>query len=129
MSTPDIVLVIDDERAITEMIADVLGDEGYKVVGAHRGDEALALLESVRPDVILLDLYMPWIDGATLLARLRAYPTLADVPIVVMSASSTTAEPLMLPGATAALVKPFEIHVLLESVASALRSRTSTSTA
>lgn len=79
------VLVVDDDASITEVIRAAMEDEGYRVLTAVDGG-ALPLAHTQRPDVILLDLHMPAMDGAEVSRRLRADPATAHIPIIVMSA-------------------------------------------
>jgi CheY-like chemotaxis protein len=78
------VLVVDDDAAIVEVLQEMLQDRGYRVLAAV-GDEALRLAREAHPDVILLDLLMPGMDGATLARRLRSEPATAQIPLIAMS--------------------------------------------
>ena len=82
------ILVIDDERLLRAPVASVLRRAGYEVESAGSGEEALQLLESARPELILLDLMMPGMGGLGFLRRLRAEPKWAAVPVIVLSAGS-----------------------------------------
>jgi CheY-like chemotaxis protein len=82
------ILVIDDERLLRAPVASVLRHAGYEVDCAGSGEEALQLLESARPDLILLDLMMPGMGGLGFLRRLRADERWAAVPVIVLSAGS-----------------------------------------
>ena len=81
------VLIVDDDPGIRRMMSLVLAGEGYDVRTAENGRQALDLLASWRPAVILLDLMMPVMDGWTFLAAQQADPILASIPVIVMSAS------------------------------------------
>jgi CheY-like chemotaxis protein len=81
-------LIVDDDPAILDGLAEYLGHDGYWVVGAADGTEALALLNSgVRPDVIVLDLLMPGMDGWDFRMAQLNKPSLATIPVVIISAS------------------------------------------
>src|SRR5262245_23969898 len=82
------VLVVEDDFGVRESLADVLSDAGYEVSCAADGIEALALLRAGarRPQLILLDWMMPRCDGAQVMAALQADPTLADIPVVLLTA-------------------------------------------
>lgn len=84
------VLIADDDRGFTQMVARFLqaADEGYRVRSAYDGAEALAEARAARPDVILLDLMMPHMDGFQFLEELKSDPALHDVPVVVVTATS-----------------------------------------
>ena len=118
MPTRRCVLLVEDTRAIRELLSLVLEDEGHEVVVARDGQEALDLLETVTPDVILTDLMMPRVDGWQLIAALRFDPVASPIPIVVISSELglDTAEDL---GVHAVLPKPFrplELVRVLEAV-------------
>lgn len=83
------ILVVEDEEGIRDVWMEVLGDAGYSVVGAEDGQEALRRVARIRPDLILLDMVMPGIDGAAVLERLRADPTGRAVPVLIVSALAT----------------------------------------
>lgn len=84
------VLVIDDEARTREALTRLLAREGYQTVTAGDGAEALRALESATPDVILLDLMMPGMDGLELLEALRRHPQWKALPVVVLTALSDT---------------------------------------
>jgi CheY-like chemotaxis protein len=111
------VLVVDDDSDIRSVMSDLLIDEGYQVRTAVNGRDALATLATWQPDVILLDLMMPIMDGWTFLANQQSNHQLRRIPVIVMSASHTLSrgdERL----ATAEIVaKPFEIDAVLTKVA------------
>jgi two-component system, OmpR family, response regulator MprA len=110
------VLVVDDEPAIREVIATLLEDEGYLVRHAKDGLEALDAINGDRIDLIVSDVVMPRLDGASLVRRLRRRGHLT--PVVLMSAVYADVD---LPGVRF-VPKPFEIDRLLGTVASALGS-------
>jgi CheY-like chemotaxis protein len=112
------VLVVDDDADILELVADTLGFEGYEVSIALNGLEALRSLDARRPDVVLLDLRMPVMDGPTF-AR-RCWERFGDeVPIIAMSAhlNSVRTEDLHV---THFLPKPFDLDRLVTLVAQAV---------
>jgi CheY-like chemotaxis protein len=83
------ILIVDDDASIRESLADVLGDEGYRVQTATNGAEALNLLRAAaehRPCVILLDLMMPVMNGQEFYAEQQRDPALCSIPVVVISA-------------------------------------------
>jgi CheY-like chemotaxis protein len=80
------VLVIDDDARDRRLIADTLEPEGYSVLSADNGEDGIELVRRERPAVVLLDLLMPGLDGFAVVERLRADPSTADVPIVVLTA-------------------------------------------
>jgi CheY-like chemotaxis protein len=108
------VLVVDDEPAIRDIVAALLEDEGYVVRRANDGMEALAAVEDNRIDLVLSDVIMPGLDGASLARKLRRRGD--GIPVVLMSAVYAEVD---LPGVRF-VPKPFEIDRLLGAVASAL---------
>lgn len=117
----DDILVIDDERAITEWIAEVLQDEGYTVRIAYNGASGLMAILALQPALVLLDIGMPVIAGDEILRYLRSHGY-AQLPIVVMTAGVNPRQFLNI-GATDILAKPFSVNALLASVAQHIRVR------
>jgi CheY-like chemotaxis protein len=108
------ILIVDDERPIRELLADILRAEGHEALLAAHGREALARVGQARPDLVLTDLMMPVMGGAELCRRLRAGEKTREIPIVVMSTLS--AWPADRYGADASLDKPFDLDRLLALV-------------
>jgi CheY-like chemotaxis protein len=119
--TRPLVLVVDDDPDILDAICDILDAEGYRVSRARHGQEALEQVDSVRPDVILLDLMMPVMDGVAFAQALRQRPLLRDIPIVVISADGNPQRAAAV-GAAGYLAKPFDIDALLAQVAGITQS-------
>jgi CheY-like chemotaxis protein len=113
--TPPLVLVVDDDPDILDAICDILDAEGYRVSRARHGREALEQVDNELPDVILLDLMMPVMDGVAFSQALRQRPD-GDVPIVVISADGNPQRATAV-GAVGYLAKPFDIDALLAQVA------------
>lgn len=107
------VLIVDDDFAITEVVREILAIEGYATLTAGDGREALAQLDGARPDLVLLDLMMPVLDGWQMLEAMRAEPARRGVPVVVMSA---VAPREAAPPCIAVLQKPFPLDSLVEIV-------------
>jgi CheY-like chemotaxis protein len=117
-----VVLVVDDDAAICQMIRAHLQWEGYEVECAANGAEALEMLDRRRPDVILLDLWMPRIDGWAFRAEQRKLPDAADIPVVVLTASGLHEPPVAELAPAATLSKPFDSVELLRVVAELVES-------
>ncbi len=113
------VLVVDDEPQVRGFLALVLEDEGYRVETATNGREALAKARDHAPDVILLDLAMPVLDGAGFLRECRADPAFGAVPVLLMSAGDMPVHAEAL-GAQGLLVKPFDFDAALAMLAGVL---------
>ena len=108
------VMVVDDEAAIRDLVSTMLQDEGYDVVAARNGAEALELLTQTPPDLLLTDWMMPILDGKGLLEQLRDQQHLQGLAVVVMSAA---VRPDVEAGTIAAfLPKPFDLSLLLDIV-------------
>jgi CheY-like chemotaxis protein len=109
------ILLVDDEPAIIETFAEVLAWEGFHVVTAANGKEGLEKLESVTPDLALIDYMMPVMDGADMIRTMWANPAYAKIPVVVISAA-----PMALPEdirkRVPILGKPFDVLVLLKMI-------------
>ena len=110
------ILVVDDDAAILDLVVWALEDEGYRTDSARDGFEALEVISRARPDLIVLDLRMPRLSGWELYHMLRADPTTARLPVVVMTADKTAhhAHPT-LPGARI-LAKPFDLRDLVSTI-------------
>jgi DNA-binding response OmpR family regulator len=118
------ILVVEDDPGVGEMIELVLAGEGYTVALARDGADGLVLARDWQPDLILLDLGLPVVDGSTVVRRLKAESATAEVPIVLMSAGRTIrSHTEELQEADAALAKPFDIESLLTQVAFHLARR------
>lgn len=107
------LLVIDDDIHIGNMLEETLSKEGYGVFRAYSGTEALLLLEKVKPDLVLLDLMLPGLQGEEVLSRIKG------IPVIVVSAKSETDNKvnLLLGGAVDYVTKPFEVKELLARIA------------
>ncbi len=79
------VLLVDDERHVLAVVGKMLEQRDFRVISASSGEEALALLENITPDLALLDIILPGIDGATLAQRFRAHPATKRTPIVFLT--------------------------------------------
>jgi len=79
------VLLVDDERHVVTVVGKMLEQRDFRVISASSGEEALAILEDITPDVALLDIVLPGIDGATLAQRLRAHPATEKTPIIFLT--------------------------------------------
>jgi DNA-binding NtrC family response regulator len=115
------ILVVDDEVGIRELLSEILYDEGHTVDLAENAAQARALRNKVRPDMVLLDIWMPDTDGVTLLKEWASLGQL-DMPVVMMSGHATidTAVEATRIGAMDFLEKPITMQKLLRTIASAL---------
>ena len=118
------ILIIDDEGDLVETVSFRLESHGYNVASAKSGEEGLKLANRFMPDLILLDVMMPGIDGFTTCERMRALDPHLDTPIVMLTAADdyTAIDKAFAARATDFIVKPFQWRLLLQRVRYALRS-------
>ena len=112
------VLLVDDEERIVNFLALKLKVSGYQVVCASDGEKGLELALSTNPDIMLLDIIMPGIDGLEVLRRLRKF---SDVPVIVLSAKERISEEVFALGANGFMSKPFNPDDLLSKVKALLQ--------
>ncbi len=113
------IAIIEDDVYIGDMLAEVLGQEGYAVLRAYSGTEALYLLSQNKPDLILLDLMLPGLSGEDVLTHIE------DIPVIVLSAKVDVQDKvnLLLGGAADYMTKPFDTKELLARIAVQLRKK------
>jgi DNA-binding response OmpR family regulator len=119
---PPTVLVVDDEDAIRDFLRSALEAEGYVVLAAGDGIDALTLCERYQVDAILLDLMMPRLNGLDFLARLRQRRGLDGVSIFLMSALLTPDDAIF-EGVAGGFVKPFDLDELIDTLHDAVTGR------
>lgn len=119
-----VVLVVDDEFGIAQLLEDVLGDEGHRVLVASNGRQALERVAKEKPDMVLTDFMMPVMDGAELINTMNADPALAGIPIVLMSSISEGTVAERCSGYTVFVPKPFKILDLIDLVADLSKGQT-----
>jgi DNA-binding response OmpR family regulator len=114
------ILVVDDDRKIVELVALYLTRDGYKVLPAYDGEQALVVARRMRPDLIILDLLLPGLDGADVCKALKAE---SQVPIIMLTARRTDEDKLLglELGADDYVTKPFNARELLARVHTVLR--------
>src|SRR5512144_505954 len=120
MSHPGPILIVDDEASIRKSLEGVLSDEGYECALASDGADALAQLQSIHPSLVILDIWMPGMDGIETLRRMKA--ARPETPVIMMSghATITTAIKATKIGASDFIEKPLELDVVLNAVRRAL---------
>ncbi len=122
---PQRVVCIEDEPEIIELVSMILGAEGFEIIGATGGAEGVALVRSERPDLVLLDLMMPGMDGWAVYQSIKSDPGLRHIPVIVLTAKAQSIDKVL--GLYIAKVedyvtKPFAPDDLLESVHKVLNS-------
>src|SRR4026207_2084203 len=120
VSTQPLVLVADDEPRITKLVAIALSEEGFRVVTANGGGQALQKAEEVRPDIVLLDIVMPDLDGIEVMRQLRER---RPVPVILLTAKGSTADQAqgLDLGADAYTAQPFPPDELAARVRAVIR--------
>ena len=126
MAPQPLVLVADDEPRITKLVAIALSEEGFRVITASSGEEAIRKAEEYRPDVVLLDIVMPDLDGIEVMGQLREG---RPVPVILLTAKGSTADKAkgLDLGADDYIAKPFHPDELAARVRAVLRRSTGAS--
>ena len=110
------ILVVEDDSALREFLCTALADE-FEVECAMSGEEAIERAQRVRPDVVLLDVMLPGVNGLDVVRRIRSDPALKGIPVLVMTAfSDIEAGEAEAAGADRFLAKPFDLHELTAAV-------------
>lgn len=119
------ILVVDDEPDILELVQYNLKKDNYDVVSVMSGEEALARVQSSPPDLVVLDLMLPGIDGLEVCKQLKQEPRTATIPLIMLSARGEEADVVagLELGADDYLTKPFSPRVLLARIKAVLRRR------
>ena len=110
------VLIVEDDPSVRDVLQVVLDSEGYEVVLAADGFEALDRLDEGLPDLVLLDLMLPRLDGASVVAELERRGLWPGIPIVVLSAATQADRWAARIRADGFIPKPFDIEILLDEV-------------
>jgi DNA-binding response OmpR family regulator len=112
------VLVVEDDVLIAELMRMQLEGEGFEVKAVHDGPSALAAVRDESPDVVLLDVMMPEMDGWSVLEQLRSDDSTAALPVIMVTSRSMPADEIRSRnlGATDYLVKPYDVDVLVHKV-------------
>src|SRR4051812_12073004 len=112
------ILFADDDEEIQLLMRRVAEKHGYEVIQAFDGEEAHALIGQRRPDLIVLDIMMPKLDGRDLCQRLKSDPTTRDIPVIIFSARGEQSDRLvgLSLGADDYIDKPFNLELLLNKI-------------
>jgi len=120
------ILIVDDDPNIVQMLSDILTDEGYEVATATQSLRAFDRAKESQPNLILMDIMMPYLDGLDQIKLLSLDDDLKDIPIIVITAKARALEgieDLRALRIVDYLYKPFEISDLLDKIGKALKSR------
>ncbi len=129
MNEKEHILVVDDEEDILELVRYNLNREGYNVMCAESGEKALSIAEDLTPDLYILDLMLPGIDGLEITKQLKSDPKTASIPVIILSARGEEVDVVtgLELGADDYISKPFSPRVLLARVKAVLRRLKQTS--
>ncbi len=131
MEEERVIAVIEDQPDIVDLLELILQRKNFTVLRAYDGAEGLKLVREYKPDVILLDLMMPTLDGWEFHKALREDPEISDIPVIYVTARASQEERLRAleeEGAAAYIVKPFSPRELLETIEEVLSRTSSRST-
>ena len=117
------IVVVEDEPDLVDVVTYNLQREGYSVLTAQRGDEGLNLIRSERPDLVLLDLMLPGMDGLSICRQMKSDSSLSEIPIIIASAKGEESDVVigLEMGADDYLAKPFSPRELLARIKAVLR--------
>jgi two-component system response regulator VicR len=113
------VVCIEDEPEMIDLVRLILGRKGFDVIGANGGIEGLEVVKAEKPDLVLLDLMMPDMDGWEVYQQLKADPVLSEIPVVVVTAKAQSIDKVLglhIAKVDDYITKPFGPQELLESV-------------
>jgi CheY-like chemotaxis protein len=114
------LLIVDDEFGVLEVLEFILKDAGFSVASALNGQDALTRLKEVKPDLLILDLMMPILDGIGVIEAIRSNDGLKSIPIILVSALSEHAVRLRCTEYNAFLRKPYKIEDLMQAISKLL---------
>ena len=122
---PGRILIADDEVNLRDILRIQLERHGFVVLAAENGQQAVEIALKEQPDVIILDVMMPLVDGFAVLGRLKAHPDLRTIPVIMLTARGQERDVLsgLQAGAADYIVKPFSLKELIARVDVALRVR------
>jgi two-component system phosphate regulon response regulator PhoB len=117
------ILVIDDEKDLLDLIADNLRNNGYRVLGASDGYQALEIAQKEVPDLVILDLMLPGLEGTQVARKLKEDSRTANIPIIMLTARAEETDVIvgLTLGADDYVTKPFSMKILLARIGTVLR--------
>lgn len=114
------IFLCDDEQSILDVLEMILEPEGYEIIAESDSTKAIQKIINEKPDVIMLDLWMPVLSGYSILESIRSNPDIGDIPVIVLSASMHEEGMARKAGATKFIQKPFDLNDIIISVNSCL---------
>ena len=126
------VVCIEDEQEMIELVKLILSQHGFEVIGAVGGQEGLDKVAEIRPDLVVLDLMMPGIDGWHVYQKLRANPDLRDIPVIMVTAKAQSIDKVLglhIARVNDYITKPFGPQELVQSVKRVLSAASENPTA
>jgi DNA-binding response OmpR family regulator len=118
------LMIVDDDPQLMRVLSMFFDLEGYHVIQARNGREALDMLQEYSPEIILLDLMMPEVGGEEVVRQIRINPKLRHVPVIIFTAAETREEELRVAGASYFIAKPFSLDGLRSTVEEAISTTT-----
>jgi len=121
----ELILVVEDNEKNRKLVRDVLARYGYRLAEAETGEDGVRLARELRPDLILMDIQLPGIDGVTALGQIRSDPHLSDTPVIAVTASAMSPDRrrIMEAGFDGYESKPISVRPFLENVRQMLDRR------
>ena len=118
------ILVVDDTPDVLLLMVRVLSSRGYRVVSASNGQEALEQMQQAHPDLVLLDLSMPMLNGWDTLSAIRQFAQSASLPVIAVTAHamSDDREAVLLHGFNGYITKPLDMRLFLDTISATLQS-------
>ena len=111
------VLIIEDEQTLTKALVKSLGDNGFEIETAEDGEEGIKKVRSFKPDLVLLDLILPKMDGFSILAEIKKDPKLGEIKVMVLTNLSDVADKVLKMGASDCLIKSdFSIDQIKQAI-------------
>jgi two-component system, cell cycle response regulator DivK len=118
------ILVVDDTPDVLLLMVRVLSSRGYRVVSASNGQEALEQMQQAHPDLVLLDLSMPMLNGWDTLSAIRQFAQSASLPVIAVTAHAMSGdrEAVLLHGFNGYITKPLDMRLFLDTISATLQS-------
>jgi len=123
MSNTKKIIIVEDQPEVADLLEEMLSLDEYQVIKIHSSTGGLSVVRAEKPDVVLLDIMMPDVSGLEVLRFMRREPGLQQIPVVIVSARTTSSDIRagLDAGATAYLTKPVDMDLLRETVARVIR--------